>query len=438
MKRLLLCAAGAACAAYALAPNNAAASGFALREDSAVGIGTAFSGDASSAADLSTIFTNPAGMAYFTGTQVQADAIMIFEGIHFTGSSTSVGGTVSTGGAGSVDAGRSVPDGAMYAMTNITPDLSAGIAITTPFGLETIYPNGWAGRYLALKTTTKATDFNPNLAYRINNWLSVGGGLSAQAFEVDASQAINSTGAATKGASAPNSVLPDGQGEIHGRSWGWGFNLGAMAEPIEGTRLGLAYRSRVQHTIEGFYNASVPSAIAGAAPALASSPFRAPITLPATTSLGITQVITPQLAVMGELEYTQWSSVQKLVVSNPSGGVINTNLFSFRDTWFGSIGAKYALSDQWAFTAGFGFDQSPVTDYYRTVLLPDNDRTIVGLGAFYTFNPHVKLTLAYTHYFFPSTTINSSINTNSGTGDVLRGSYDNSADEAAASLHVTF
>ena len=49
----------------------------------------------------------------------------------------------------------------------VTPDLSVGLAITSPFGLATYYGPGWAGRYQAEKSDLRTIDFNPAVAYRI-------------------------------------------------------------------------------------------------------------------------------------------------------------------------------------------------------------------------------------------------------------------------------
>src|ERR1700744_604009 len=55
----------------------AEASGFALREDSAIFGGYADAGAASSADSLATITDNPAGMTYFSGTMSSAGASLI-------------------------------------------------------------------------------------------------------------------------------------------------------------------------------------------------------------------------------------------------------------------------------------------------------------------------------------------------------------------------
>ncbi len=49
-----------------------------------------------------------------------------------------------------------------------------------PFGLITSYAADAQVRYQALYSQVEAYDFNPSLAYRVTDWLSIGGGVSVQ------------------------------------------------------------------------------------------------------------------------------------------------------------------------------------------------------------------------------------------------------------------
>src|ERR1035437_8648387 len=69
---------------------SAAASGFALIEQSGSGLGNAFAGGAASAEDASTIFYNPAGMSRLSGMQITVAGSMIRPSAKFSGTSTGV------------------------------------------------------------------------------------------------------------------------------------------------------------------------------------------------------------------------------------------------------------------------------------------------------------------------------------------------------------
>ena len=64
-----------------------------------------------------------------------------------------------------------------------------------------------------------------------------------------------------QGTCAGAGVLPlqtDGQAKLHGSDWSWGFNLGAMFNISEATRVGLSYRSNIKHDVEGQATYRVP------------------------------------------------------------------------------------------------------------------------------------------------------------------------------------
>jgi long-subunit fatty acid transport protein len=239
----------------------AQASGFAIRENSAEALGTSFAGNASSATFLSTIFNNPAGMTEFTGDRGQTDGSLIVPSLKFSGSAHEtcaglgkfpafcppVPTSFPIAGDNGGDAGKSAFIPALYALHSISPDLKFGLAMTVPFGLETQYSNTWVGRYLGIKSMVQSLDINPNLAYRVNDWISVGGGISANYLYADLSKAIDFNAISHN----PPGLLPDGQARFNGSDWNWGYNLGVLLKPMEGTNLGIAFRSRIQHKLQG-------------------------------------------------------------------------------------------------------------------------------------------------------------------------------------------
>ena len=92
-------------AATAFDPGTAGASGFALLEQSASRLGTAFAGTAAAADDATTVFFNPAGMTQLEGRQLAAG---LASGIEITSEFRDAGSTAAfgqpIGGAGG-DAG---------------------------------------------------------------------------------------------------------------------------------------------------------------------------------------------------------------------------------------------------------------------------------------------------------------------------------------------
>ncbi len=315
-----------------------------------------------------------------------------------------------------------------YFLYSFTPDLKFGVALTSPFGLETKYPEGWVGRYFAIESSLETIDFNPNVAYRVNNWLSIGGGFSVQYLNADLTSAIDQT---AFGAS-------DGRLRLSGEDWGFGYNAGVLVEPWDSTAIGLTYRSRVRHEVEGhadFTNIS-PGLAAAAGATVVSSSAQGTLVTPDSIDLSVTQKLTDKLRLGADLQWTGWGVFQTLGFQRTSGAADGTNIGSptpehFRDTWFASVGGTYNLDEFWTFRMGVAYDQSPVTDFYRTARLPDSDRYWLATGVGYKFSDGFSVDLGLAHIFMPNASISSSVNsttTVAGGTATINGSYKNQID----------
>ena len=80
--------------------SNAAASGFAVRENSAESLATVFAGNASRAEDASTVFNNPAGMSLLRGTQIEVGSAVVLPDMHFNGNATVQSGAINIDNGG--------------------------------------------------------------------------------------------------------------------------------------------------------------------------------------------------------------------------------------------------------------------------------------------------------------------------------------------------
>ena len=413
--------------ACALGPREVRASGFAIRENSAEALGTAFAGNASSATYLSTIFNNPAGMTEFTGDRAQLDASLILPSSRFEGGATETCaicnplsgfttlGSAPISGEGSGNAGQAAFVPAAYILHSFSDDLKLGVAFTVPFGLQTKYPEDWVGRYFGIKSALETLDFNPNLAYRVNPWLSVGAGVSAQYLNADLTQAVDQNAIVGAPPIPFGPFSSDGRLRVHGDTWGWGYNAGVLLKPLPDTNIGLAYRSRVRHDIDGsadFTGITFPLSLN---PRLQSSSIHATIVTPDSADLSITQRLSDQLRVAMDVQWTDWSVFKTLGVLRTSGPLANTNLSpttpeNFRNTWFVSVGGTYNYDEHWTFRAGAAYDETPVRSNFITVRLPDADRFWLAAGVGYKFSDGFSVDLGVAHIFMRDSGISSSVN----------------------------
>lgn len=398
---------------------SASAAGFGLLEQNASGIGNAYAGSAALADDASTIFFNPAGMTRLAGRSfaVGADAVRPSNKFRNNGSIGALGRPA--GGDGG-DAGdwAGIPFG--YLSWQLSPSLFVGLGLSAPFGLKTEYDPGWIGRFQATKSEIVSININPSVAWKVNDMVSLGLGVSYMRFEAELGNKV-SLGAA---------------GEIDAKVQGdddaWGWNVGALFQISPSTRIGAAYRSSIKQHLEGdvsFGRTGVALVDAGIAanPALANVGIRADIELPDSFTLSVVQQLTDRWEMVGDLSWTGWSKIPRLQIYRSSGALSGTLLsqeeLQWRDTYRVALGGNYKYNDQWKFRFGIAWDQSPVGDTYRAPRLPDNDRTWLAVGAQYKPNKDAAIDFGYTYIFVKDAPINNNAGAQATKG-LLRGEYE--------------
>ena len=124
-----------------------------------------------------------------------------------------------------------------YVSYQINDRLWVGLATGAPFGLATKPDYIWAGQLYARTTSVFSLEAQPTIAYKVNDWLSVGAGVRAQYFKVRYFSAIG-----------PSPLFPSPfapSAGLEGDSWGIGYSLGATLTPAAGTSIGIGFRSAV-------------------------------------------------------------------------------------------------------------------------------------------------------------------------------------------------
>jgi long-chain fatty acid transport protein len=407
----------------------AEASGFALREDSAIFGGYADAGAASSADSLATITDNPAGMTYFSGTVSSAGASLIAPSMSLqtskASSSVIPGQSFPIAGDSGQDPTVSKVIPSSYFLFSPTDDLRIGLGVTVPFGLITSYAADSQVRYQALMSEVEAYDFNPSIAYRVNDWLSIGGGFSVQKDKAKLTQAvdfgtlvpatlyqrglINQSQLNSMLATGSGQLANDGRGDLQGTSWGVGWDVGVIVEPQPGTKLGLSYRSGINQQIQGRANFAVPTqyqALVNAVGAFQDTQAKADLSLPANVWAGVTQEINSQLTLDLSYQWTEWSRFKAIRVdfTNPNQPpVISPE--NYQNSSFVAVGGSYKWDDQLTLRAGFAYDQTPTTDASRDYRLPDSDRYWLSTGASYRLTDDITISGSYTHIFFASNNV---------------------------------
>ncbi len=380
-------------AALASFAANAVAGGFAIGIQSGSATGNAVAGGAAAAEDASVVWSNPAGMMLLKQSRQLTAALHIFKpSFEFQ----NTGSTGAFAGAGTGEGGDGgdwayVPN--TFSTMQINPRLRVGFAINVPFGLTTSYDQGWRGQLTALKSKIQTINLNPAFAYRVNEKVSVGAGVSAQLLKAELSS--------FSGAAALGNV------NLKADDVGFGYNFGVMVEATPSTRLGASYRSKIKYSLDG------DAHFTGPAGAPFSGSVSADLTVPDTASFSVFHVLNPQWEIMADVTRTGWDSVQQLVVmrtsasaGGPAGSTFTTLPFQWKDTWRLGVGANYRLNDRMKLRMGAAYDETPTNDATRTPRLPDQDRKWVAVGLQYQVPRAGVLEIGYAHEFMRDANVN--------------------------------
>ncbi len=447
------------------------ASGFAIIEQSVSGLGNSFAGGAAVAEDATTVFFNPAGMTRLDGQQITAGTHVIVPSAKFTTSAAptnvtgapirDAAGTAIASGSSASNAGQTgvVPN--FYSTNKLSDKLSLGLGINAPFGLTTKYDKTWAGRYHAVESSVATININPNLAYKVNEQLSLAAGFSVQYIDVTLSSMVDGglvnaklaglgSPAANMAMAADSTNLSNPANDVFienkADDWGFGFNLGMLYQFNEKTRAGLTYRSQITHKIEGEVTSDVPSAVANldAAGLFADQSVNGSLTLPASASISLYHQMNARLSLMGDVSWTGWSSFDELIINFEGTGIAgSTNsptTENWEDTWRYSIGASFKATDLLTLRTGLAYDETPILDEYRTPRIPGETRTWLSLGTGYKLTNNLNLDVAYAHLFVSDSKFSKTASP--GLEDESRGSvqgeFENSVDIASIQLNYIF
>lgn len=421
---------------------SASAAGFQLLgEQNASGIGNAGAGSAAVAENASTIFYNPAGMTQLRDREISVGGTLVKTNFEFSNNGSSAGATLgASGNGGNGGAFGLVPNA--YMSWALAKDIHVGLGIGAPFGLKTEYDNPWIGAAQSVSFDIKTMNLNPSVAWRANEWVSLGFGVNLQRVDAEyirAAAAIN-LGAGTAGAAGSTVKL-----KLSDNAWGW--NAGALFTLAPATKLGVSYRSAIKHETTGDIsissngsaaaNATTNGLIAGGR----ASDARATIKLPATFILSLAHKLDDQWELLGDASWTGWSSIPKVDIIRTSGNLNGQNAQTldtdFRDTWRFAVGANYKLNDAWKLKMGVAYDQTPVKDAeHRLVSLPDNNRTWLSAGVQWKPSKLTTVDVGGAYLYLKDADINNN-EAAAGRG-LVKGTYKDSAYLLGAQFSMAF
>lgn len=345
-------------------------------------------------------FFNPAGLAQLSGIQLSAGVTGVGPSYRFQNQGSS-GALLGNGNGGDAGGWHAVPN--LYLAGRVSPDISLGLGISSPFGLATSYDADWVGRTQAIKSEIRTVNVNPSLAYRVNERWSLGVGINYQTLNAEMT-----------------SYTPAGLYRVKGDDAAWGWNAGVLLNLSPAMRLGLSYRSAVDYRLSGSRSIGANSQAA-----------TADIKLPDSMVFSVWQQLSDRWEAMGDLSYTRWSTLDKLQIVGGFGTDVEP--FNYKNAWRVAWGAAYKANDAVKLKFGLAYDRTPVQENSRSARVPDNDRMWFSLGGQWAPRNYGVFDIGYSYLYVRNPGIEQS-----KLGTSLRGDYDAGAHLLGVQYSVGF
>lgn len=364
---------------------NAQAAGFHLREQSAAAQGNAFAGATAGAENNSYAYFNAAGLTRQKGTQFNIG------GTYIAPKARAENVRDAQGNRGS-DINNIVHAAVAPNMSfshQVNDKTFLGVSMNVPYGMVTKYDKDWAGSDHGITSKVTSVTVTPMAAYKATDKLSLGAGVQLQYMKAKLTNSASAYGV--------------DHVRLEGDTFDIGYQLGALYEFNDNTRIGLGYRSEVKHKLKGEIEAS-PSAVGGMqgamVNALLNQDISARLTTPAIASIGAFHQLNEKWSVMAEYQRVFWSSFDYLtIMGEDTKSQISKVKEKWRDTNFFAIGASYQIDNQWKWRLGLAYDQAAARLKDRTPRIPDSDRLWYSTGLNYQYNEKLSFDLSYTYIY---------------------------------------
>ncbi len=322
------------------------------------------------AADASTAAANPAGMTLLDRSQLLNGSGALLPSTNFD-----VALQTTTKGGGGGNAGVFSPIGGFFYVYKLSERIRLGVAADSDFGAAFNYGKKWAGRYYVTQESVITGKINPSIAYTVNDWLSVGAGVSLSLGRLMLQSKINNN-------LLPFMHRPDGGFALESWDEAFGGNVGILLRPIAKLRVGLTYQSPID------YKFGFRPHVTGLGPLLSrlrtrigGTKVNIPMEVPQQVMLSGLYDVTSYWSLMGNVGWQNWSAFGEFPVgiSSRKQRTVEANLH-FSDTCQIAIGQQLRIGEKWLWSAGFAYDSSTVSKANRIATLPIDRQLRYGTG----------------------------------------------------------
>ena len=403
----------------------AAASGYHFGTQSVNAQSTA-NAAAAEAADATTLFYNPAGLTKLDSNQISATVNLVLPHIKYSNAqATYRGGSAVRGSTSGKITDTAVPAPHVYGAYKLNDRITLGLGMYIPFASSTEYEKDSVLRHHLNQLGLTSIAFEPVVAFKANDQHSFGAGVIAQYSKAELRKFAdwNASGTfnpliskMTSGAVTNASGWVDGHAKVKGDDWGFGYHLAWMFDVNDRFRMGVNYRSKIEHNLKGDAEWDVSTALQVAQPTIRGLGYVAKegasvkIVTPESLSLHGMYRANDKLNLFGDITWTRHSRFNQATlyfenqktIGRSSTGPVRSNRTVITPNWRNTVkvalGASYQVSEPLQLRAGIAFDQSPIRSADdRLNTLPDGNRIWFSVGAKYAFNKNHIIDVAYSH-----------------------------------------
>jgi len=245
-------------------------------------------------------------------------------------------------------------------------DFRFGLSLTVPAGLTKRWKNG-VQKLFAQEFGLKIVEFNPSFSYKLNDKLSIGGGV----------RLIYSEGVVkSNGFDIGKPIARDMEGD----TVEYGYNLALSYRPLDDLNIAVTYRSKIDLKEEGDAKLSLGTL-------LDTYNSSVVVPLPASFNLAISKALNDNFVIEFNYEKTFWSEYKNLdfvydraIFPTLKAPFDNPKAKNWRDTNTYRVGVSWQVTDDIILMGAYAYDETPVPVANLSYELPDSDAHIFSGG----------------------------------------------------------
>jgi long-chain fatty acid transport protein len=406
--------------ALGLAPAQQAwAQGYGVYEQGACAIGRGGASVALPCPDGSSIFFNPAGIAFVPGSTLSIGAAAIKPTGDFTNDTTKKVSTLNK---------RTYPVPNFYFAQGIGRAITAGVGVFAPYGLTTDWPNTSEGRFLGYKSKVQGVYIQPTVAFKLSENVSVGFGVDLTYLNVELRQRVDLSAQLIPGGGGLKFAaigVPAGTDfadvQLQGNRWHTGYHVGLQAKAGRAS-FGIRFLSGqdVKVTNGKLNTTQIKTNLVTAVPLpgipvgtpydlIVASQFndgaalesgqsgKTTLPLPAQVVVGTAIQATSKLVVLFDYQFTQWSKFETLTIEKENSATPTVAYEDYVNTNGLRFGAEYAATPSFVVRGGFVVNTAGAPDQTVTPNLPEGKRywPTAGVSARLSKTAHIDAFYLY-------------------------------------------